>query len=294
MHRGVTVERRPLAAGAPFDDMKRVLLILLSLFVLFAAYRVLGVYEFRTGECRATEPRRFALTYPKHLTVMTFNIEGHAALLKPHHIEEIANVIRKYNPDVVGINEAHRNTWQARFADHAAELQRLTGMSGAFGRSYTFLRGDFGNAVLTKGTIVSADVHDLPGTGEPRTVLESIIRINGGTIELYVTHMTAWAAINRETRDLQLQCLNAHVNASAYPYILTGDLNAPPESPEVAKFLGGNVLRFVGDPKAPTHKVMNERLDYILTDSGWRVRGWRVLDEGPSDHRPVLAELVYP
>jgi endonuclease/exonuclease/phosphatase family metal-dependent hydrolase len=273
--------------------MKRALLIVGGLVVLFVGYRVLGVYEFRSGECSALKPRKFALTYPKHLTVMTFNIEGHASFLKSEHIAEIAQVIRKYHPDVVGINEAHRNTWQARFADHAEELRRLTGMNVVFGRSYTFMHGDFGNAMLTRGTIVHSDVHDLPGTGEPRTVLESIVRINGGVIDFYVTHTSAWAAINRDTRDVQLQCLNAHINASAYPFILVGDLNAPPESAEVAHFLRNNALRFVGDPKTPTHKIMNERLDYILTDPGWQVRSARVLDEGPSDHRPVLAELIH-
>ncbi len=257
-------------------------------------YRILGVYEFRAGECTALKPRKFAVTYPKHLTVMTFNIEGHASLFNSNHIAEIAETIRKYHPDIVGINEAHRNTWQSRFGDHATELGRLTGMSVVFGRSYTFMHGDFGNAVLTRGVIVSSNVHDLPGTGEPRSLLETIVRINGGTIDFYVTHTTAWASINRSTRDLQLQCLNAHVNASAYPYVLVGDLNAPPDSPEVARFLSGNFLRLAGNPKTPTHKVMNERLDYILTDAGWQVLGSRVIDEGPSDHRPLLAELGHP
>jgi endonuclease/exonuclease/phosphatase family metal-dependent hydrolase len=274
--------------------MKRALLIVGGLMVLFGAYRVLGVYELRSGECRALHPRRFAPTYPKHLTVMTFNIEGHASLLNSDHIAEIAETIRKHHPDIVGINEAHRHTWQARFADHAEELRRLTGMNGVFGRSYIFMHGEFGNIMLTRGTIVRSDVHDLPGTGEPRTVLETIVRVNGGVIDFYVTHTSAWAAINRDTRDVQLQCLNAHVNASAYPFILVGDLNAPPDAPEVARFLKHNTLRFVGDPETPTHKIMNERLDYILTDPGWQVRSSRVLDEGPSDHRPVIAELVHP
>ncbi|HKR62319.1 MAG TPA: endonuclease/exonuclease/phosphatase family protein [Thermoanaerobaculia bacterium] len=274
--------------------MKRALLIVGSLILIFVAYRVLGVYEFRTGECKALKPRRFALTYPKHLTVMTFNIEGHASFLKSEHIAEIAKTIRKYNPDIVGINEAHRHTWQARFGDHAEELRRLTGMNVVFGRSYIFMNGEFGNAVLTRGTIVRSEVHELPGTGEPRTLLETIIRVNGGVVEFYVTHTSAWASMNSETRGVQLQCVNAHVNTSAYPFILVGDLNAAPESPEIARFLHTNTLQFAGDPKTPTHKVMDERLDYILTDPGWQVRGSRVLDEGPSDHRPVLAELVHP
>jgi endonuclease/exonuclease/phosphatase family metal-dependent hydrolase len=274
--------------------MKRALLIAGGFLLLLVAYRVLGVYEFRSGECTAIPPRRFEATYPKHLTVMTFNIEGHASLLKSHHIEEIAATIRKYHPDIVGINEAHRGTWQARFGDHLAQLQRLTGMNGVFGRSYTFAGGDFGNAVLTRGTVLHADVHTLPGTGEPRSVLETVVRVEGGTIEFYVTHTTAWGSFNEATRDRQLRCLTSHINASAYPYILTGDLNAAPDAPEIASFLKGNAVQFAGDPSQPTHKITNKRLDYILADRGWRVRSSRVLDEGPSDHRPVLAELVHP
>ncbi len=63
------------AAGRMRRWWWRVLLVFVVLFAAIAAYRVLGVYEFR---------------YPKRLTVMTFNIEGHASLLKSHHIEEIA------------------------------------------------------------------------------------------------------------------------------------------------------------------------------------------------------------
>jgi endonuclease/exonuclease/phosphatase family metal-dependent hydrolase len=174
------------------------------------------------------------------------------------------------------------------------ELRRLTGMNGVFGRSYRFMGGDFGNAVLTRGTILHADVHKLPGVGEPRSLLDAIIRINGGTIELYVTHTSAWGFLNRGARDLQLQCLDKHVHASAYPYILVGDLNASPDAPEIAHFLNGNVLQFAGDRKEPSHKVTEERLDYILADLGWQVLSAHVLDEGPSDHRPVFAELAHP
>jgi endonuclease/exonuclease/phosphatase family metal-dependent hydrolase len=274
--------------------LKRTLLVLTVLVVLVVSYRVLGVYEFRSGECTAMQPRRFASTYPKHLVVMTFNIEGHASLVHNDHIAKVAQTIRKYHPDIVGINEAHRGTWQARFGDHVAQLERLTGMRAAFGRSYRFAGGDFGNAVLTRGQIVNADVKALPGTGEPRTLFETIVRVNGGTIQFYVTHTAAWASINEAARGEQLQCINAHLQASGYPFILTGDLNAPPESAELRRFLDRNVMQFAGNPKEPTHKVMEQRLDYILADPGWTVRSARVLDDGPSDHRPVIAELVHP
>jgi endonuclease/exonuclease/phosphatase family metal-dependent hydrolase len=270
-------------------------LVAFGVFVLIVvAYRVLGVYEFRSGDCTALQPRKFSSSYPKHLTVMTFNIEGHASLLREDHIAEVAKVIRKYRPDVVAINEAHRGTWQARFGDHVEQLRRLTGMNGVFGRSYTFLGGEFGNAVLTRGQIVKADVHKLPGTGEPRSLLETVVRVNGGLIEMYVTHTTAWASKHMASRDLQLHCVHAHHNATAFPFIVAGDLNAPPDSEEIARFLHRNTLQVVGDAKVPTHRVMEQRLDYILADPGWQVRSARVLDDGPSDHRPVIAELAHP
>lgn len=271
----------------------RILIVLACIFIAVMAYRVLGVYRFRSAECSAGAPRAFAPTYPKHLTVMTFNIEGHATLLRGNeHIEEVAATIRKYNPDVVAINEAHRGTWQARFGDHVAQLRLLTGMNVFFGRSYTFMGGHFGNAVLTRGTIVSANVHELPGTGEPRSLLQSVIDVNGGTIDFYVTHTSAWASLSESTRAEQLKCIRKHLRESAHPYVLAGDLNAPPESDEMKAFLD-DTLQFAGDPEAATHRVMNQRLDYVLTNAGWTVRSARVLDDGPSDHRPVLAELTH-
>ena len=273
--------------------LRRVATFLAAIILLFIGYRVLGVYEFRSGDCSAPKKRALSSSYPKHLVVMTYNIEGHASLLKPHHIREIADTIRLHQPDIVGINEAHRNTWQARFGDHAQELARLTGMRVVFGRSYRFMGGEFGNAILTRGEIVSSDVHELPGTGEPRTLLDAIVRVNGGLLEFYVAHTSAWSKLGSKTRDQQLQCINDYLNASAYPFILTGDLNAPPESSEISSFLGRTVMQFAGDPKDASHKVMEQRLDYILADRGWLVVRSQVLDEGPSDHRPVIAELVH-
>lgn len=279
---------------ARFRRTRRVATFFAAIILIVIAYRILGVYEFRSGECSPPSPGKFQPTYPQRLVVMTYNIEGHASLLKPHHIEEIAKTIQRHQPDIVAINEAHRGTWQARFGDHVEQLRRLTRMNGAFGRSYTFLGGDFGNAVLTRGEVVRASVHDLPGTGEPRAVFESVVRVNGGVIELYVTHLAAWGSINAKTRDLQLQCLADHVRASAHPFILAGDLNAAPDAEEIRKFLQLGIVSEALATPVPTHKVMEKQLDHILVSSGWKVRSARVLDEGPSDHRPVLVELGPP
>ncbi|HEX7150127.1 MAG TPA: endonuclease/exonuclease/phosphatase family protein [Thermoanaerobaculia bacterium] len=271
---------------------KRILLVFGAIFAVVFGYRFFAVYEFRAGECKAAQPRVFASTYPKRLVVMSWNIQGHASLLRGEHIAKVAETIAQIKPDIVGINEAHRGTWQSRFDDHVEELRRRTGLNAAFGESYDLLGGEFGNAVLTRGRIVKADVHRLPGTGEPRTVMETIIDIDGGRVEFFVTHLTAWEKLNRATRRVQLACLANHVRASAHPFILTGDLNAPPDAPELVEFRGDTVLQMPAG-LTPTHRVMNLQLDYVFADRGWTVASARVLDIGPSDHRPVVVELVH-
>jgi endonuclease/exonuclease/phosphatase family metal-dependent hydrolase len=265
----------------------------LSIFVIIFAYRVLSVYEFRSGDCLARpELPTFASTYPPRVVVMTYNIQGHASLIKPEHIAKIADTINQVRPDIVGINEAHRRTWQSRFRDHVEELRLRTGMNAVFGESYEQLGGQFGNAILTRGNIVRHDVYKLPGIGEPRTLLEATIEIDGGTVEFYVTHLAAWEKLNRTIRTEQLECLSRHVRASRHPFILSGDINAPPDSPEVVAFLRDQRLQMCGRGQ-PTHKIMNLTIDYLFADRGWQVRDARTLDTGPSDHRPVYAELLH-
>jgi endonuclease/exonuclease/phosphatase family metal-dependent hydrolase len=265
----------------------------LSIFFLVFAYRVLSVYEFRSGECLAgPAPAAVAQTYPRRLMVMTYNIQGHAALVKPDHIAKIADTINQVRPDIVAINEAHRRTWQSRFRDHVDELRLRTGMNAVFGESYEQLGGQFGNAILTRGNIATHDVYKLPGVGEPRTLLEATIEIDGSKVEFYVTHLAAWERLNRTIRTEQLECLARHVRASRYPFILAGDINAPPDSPEVTSFRRDDRVQMCGG-NTPTHKVLNLTIDYIFADRGWQVRDARTLDIGPSDHRPVIAELVH-
>src|SRR5207244_1019071 len=167
----------------------------------FILYRVFTVYTIRSGECRpkAVDPRLRLATFDEHgrlvsfperihyppqirpLIVVTYNIEGHDELIHGDHATKIAETIKQLKPDIIGLQEVHRGTWQVRFHDQYETIRRLTGMNGYYGVSYRSLGGDFGNALLTRGEIVSAVVHPLPSYGEPRSALESVVRIDGAT-----------------------------------------------------------------------------------------------------------------
>jgi endonuclease/exonuclease/phosphatase family metal-dependent hydrolase len=277
------------------SKITRLILIVALLFGCVALYRVVAVYRFRPGHCEALEMAqvRRQPTTPTALRVMTYNIEGHATLIKgDSHIQAIAEVINRFHPDVVGINEAHRNTWQARFGNQVADLERATGMHAVFASNFSVFGGEFGNLILTKGKVIETHSVPLPGTGEPRTLLEATIQTKDGTFSFFVTHTTAWGKLNSATRKTQMECVAANMAASRYPSILVGDMNAEPDSDEVKTFLGESGMRLAATDFAPTHKLMNERIDHVYLTPEWQVGSLVVEDTGPSDHRPVVAELT--
>jgi len=292
---------------------RRWVLGLLSIALLFFLYRFFTVYTARSGECKpkpvdtstriATRTEQGQLvSFPERsgfppqqrpLIVMTYNIAGHDELYRSDHIQKIAAVINEERPDIVALEEVHRKTWQSRFRDQLAELEAATHMHGYFAPSYVQWGGGFGNAILTRGDIAFAEAHPLPSLGEPRTVIETVIRIDNVTLNVYATHLVTWGSLNSKTRREQLECLARHVRTSRYPYLLAGDLNAGPDSDEVKAFRKLNAAQLCGEDIGETMPAMGRRIDYIFADYGWEVRNTRVLKKGPSDHWPVVAELMW-
>lgn len=289
---------------APMAFTKRKLILggLAVLLVIFT-YRVFAIYTVRSGECRpgpaapglhGAFPERTGFPPQRRpLVVMTYNIAGHDELVDGDHVRDIAEAIRRLHPDVVALQEVHRKTWQARFHDQFAELQSRTGLHGTFAPSYVRWGGSYGNAILTRGRIVRVQVHPLPCIGEPRALLEATIRIDGATINVYATHLTSWGRLNSKIRAEQLSCLAREIRTSRYPYILAGDFNTGPDSPEMEAFRRENAAQLASQGIGPTFPHWNEQIDYIFADHGWQVHASRAWPVKISDHLPVTAELMW-
>jgi len=299
---------------APMMPTKRRLILgVLAVLLLVFVYRVFAVYTVRSGEClpRPADPSLRLLTREEHgklvsfpertglppprrpLVVMTYNIAGHDELVDGDHVRHIAEAIRRLHPDIVALQEVHRKTWQSRFRDQFAELESRTGLHGDFAPSYVRWGGGYGNAILTRGQIVQAQVHPLPCVGEPRALLEATIRIDGAMVNVYATHLTSWGRLNAKIRAEQLSCLAREVRTSRYPYILAGDFNTGPNSPEMGEFRRENVAQLASQAIGPTFPHWNEQIDYIFADHGWQVRASRAWPIETSDHLPVTAELMW-
>jgi endonuclease/exonuclease/phosphatase family metal-dependent hydrolase len=274
-----------------------------ALLVAFLLYRTLFVYTVSLGACppapawtgmNGSSVAAAAPRTPVELKVLSYNIGGHTALVRGRHVSAVARLIAQERPDVVGLQEVHRRTWQARFRDQAAELAHATGMAVEYGPSFRALGGEFGNAVLVRGRVVAGEVLALPSFGEPRSLLRATVEVDGFELDVFVTHLTAWGGLNRRARTEQARCLAEQVSGGSRPFVLLGDLNAEPAAAELAALVGSPRLRFCGSPADATHALLGRRLDYVFGDPRFELLEASVLRTGPSDHWPVIATLRWP
>jgi endonuclease/exonuclease/phosphatase family metal-dependent hydrolase len=221
---------------------------------------------------------------------MSYNIQGHAAAGRPDFLPKVAEVIASANPDIVGIQEVHCGT-RAGPVHQAEVLASLTGMNAVFGKSCAMDGGDYGNAVLTRGTIKSSFTHPLPGSGEPRSVLQTEISVDGIDVLFFATHLAAWGRLLRVARMRQVAELGDILARGSLPHVLAGDFNVPPGAEEIHTLLAHGHLHVIGDFREATFPMTRQRLDYIFADPRWQTVSSDVVRRGPSDHWAIVAEL---
>lgn len=224
------------------------------------------------------------------LKIMSYNIQGHAAARRQDHMPKLAEVIAAVKPDVVGLQEVHFGTRVGPF--HQGEvLAELTGMAHVFGRSTVMDGGQYGNAVLTRGSIDSTHVHPLPGSGEPRSVLQADVSLDGTRFTFFVTHLAAWGRLLRIARMRQIAELGDIIARGSLPHVLVGDFNVPPAAEEITTLLAHGHLRVCGEQREVTFPMTRQRLDYVFCDPRWEYVGSDVIRRGPSDHWPITVDL---
>jgi endonuclease/exonuclease/phosphatase family metal-dependent hydrolase len=224
------------------------------------------------------------------LKLMTYNIKGQAAARRSDHLVKIAQVISKVAPDIVGLQEVHCRT-KASPIDQGEQIAHLAGMNLAFGRSCAMDGGEYGNVVLTRGNIRESRVFPLPGAGEPRSVMQTDVELDGTRLSFFVTHLAAWGRLLRRARLEQIARLGEITAKATLPHVLTGDFNVSPRAEEINVLLSRGHLRPCGPLNEMTYPLTRQRLDYVFCDPRWTVTSSEVVRAGPSDHWPVVVEL---
>ncbi|MFN2637957.1 MAG: endonuclease/exonuclease/phosphatase family protein [Gemmatimonadaceae bacterium] len=241
---------------------------------------------------------------PIPLRVMTYNIR-----FGNNNLGGIAETIRTASPDLVALQEVDVH-WAERssFVDEAATLGDQLGMQVRFARIYqlTPLRPgepprEFGVAVLSKFPITSFANHtitrhstqDTTAVGPAPGFLEATIDVHGTPVRVFDTHLD-YRADPRVRRQQVSETLD-YIGQTSTPTLLFGDLNAPPDAPEIQPLL--QRLRdawpaAAGPGLTDPADEPRQRIDYVLTSKHFSVRSASVPVSVASDHRPVVVDLV--
>jgi endonuclease/exonuclease/phosphatase family metal-dependent hydrolase len=207
-------------------------------------------------------------------------------------LPRIAALIKAQQPDVVALQEVDNRCRRSGSVDQAAELAKLTGMTGVFGKAMDHDGGEYGQAILSKHPLGATKVHRLPGDGEPRIGFEALVMIGGKPLRMVSVHLDH----QQDARRLkQAETLAAVLEKSESPVILAGDFNDVPGSPVMKAFGAGWTAMEKKEPvlTAPARKPKVE-IDHILL-RGFEPQGLlEVLPEAvASDHRPIVGVVKW-
>jgi endonuclease/exonuclease/phosphatase family metal-dependent hydrolase len=165
--------------------------------------------------------------------------------------EQRSRLIRRgfeeLQPDLIGLQEVLHHDQEP--IDQAQELVSGMGYHVAYAPAWNIGGGlTFGNAVLSRWPIRSAENFPLPGepNEETRALLYAQVDSPAGEVPVFCTHLD-WQFHHGYVRERQVAFIAEKVHELAptngFPPILMGDFNAEPDSDEIRFLRGLHTLR---------------------------------------------------
>lgn len=249
---------------------------------------------------------------PIPVRLVTFNTHHGVGRDDRHDLPRLAKLLASVDADLICLQEVDRHFGdRSDDVDQPLLLSRALDMQLAWGPAIDQPRpGDdpprqYGNALLSRLPILVSDVHRLPGTGEPRVALRTMVELDGGALWVTTTHLTTNSAEERAAQVAAVADLHTEPMETG---VVVGDFNADPDAPELGvlrqRFTDAWKLararddqhgwRFWSRDEGHTHPAgfPRRRIDQVWVSAGVAVAGARVLDaEGASDHLPLVVDL---
>jgi len=250
------------------------------------------------------------------LRVATYNIRYGGGEDGVFDLDRTAAAIAELDADVIGLQEVDVH-WSDRsnHLDVAQQLADRLDMEVRFAPIYDLApaepgdpRRQFGVAVLSRVPIVAFTNHDLTrlSTQDPNPVprpmpgfAEAVVEVDGARVHVHSTHLDHRGDPSVRERQVAdtVRILRAHPIGT--PQVLTGDLNALADAPELQPLWAPRgplttVLPFDDSPTYPAAEPQT-RIDHVAVTRQLEVIDARVPDtelaRTASDHRPVVTTL---
>jgi endonuclease/exonuclease/phosphatase family metal-dependent hydrolase len=250
---------------------------------------------------------------PIPVRLITFNIHHGVGADGRHDLPRLATLLASVEADVLCLQEVDRHFGErSEDVDQALLLSRALEMQLAWGPAIDEPgagadrpRRQYGNALLSRLPILISDVHRLPGEGEPRVALRTMVELDGAALWVTTTHLSTEPPEEREAQVAALAELHTEPMETG---VIVGDFNTSPDAPELdplrRRFTDAWHLARARDDRAGwrfwqrdegnTHPAAgpHRRIDQVWVSAGVAVAGAHVLDaEGASDHLPLVVDL---
>ena len=259
------------------------------------------------------------LTNPKLVKAMSFNIRNGLAKDGENHWDKrkhmVFHIINEYKPDICGMQEVY--DFQLKEILKACSDYESIG-EGRNGGT----KGEYSNILYNSKYLKALDSGTFWLSDTPEKVSKSF----GNNIY----RICSWALFLNKKTEKHFYVFNTHFDHRSvpsrvqsarlviekiknrkfknYPFILTGDFNALPDSLEMNYFSSNNI---VDSDDYIAHKDLNRgtfngfvfgkykrKIDYIfIKEKHWKVEGAEIIrysenKKYPSDHFPVYTELI--
>lgn len=222
------------------------------------------------------------------LTIMTYNVRNCKGLDETIDYGRVANVISRFHPDFVALQELDSAAVRSAQKVVLNELADHTQMIPTYRASIKFQGGKYGIGMLTREKPVTVESISLPGREE----LRSLLVVETSKYVVCCTHFSLTAA----DRLASIALIDSVTAKYQKPVFLAGDFNMSPNSQEMnALFRNWELLSNASQPTFPADQP-NECIDFIFRRKNIKpavtVQSSEVVNEPvASDHRPVLVKL---
>lgn len=243
------------------------------------------------------------------MKVMTLNVaharaEGRSQLLQStkqakQNLWQIANVLKRENPHIAAFQEIDTNSfWNGRF-NHTEFVADIADYPHHFSGAHTkSSRLEYGTALVSRQilkdptSVKFSRPFARPGKG---FVLSTTHWPGSETVDVDVVSVH-FDFLTRSQREKEARNLIETLRSRDNPRIVMGDLNADfrPGS-TLIPLLKRELELQTWDPeqKDVTFPRFKRRLDWVLVSKEIDIVSYEVLSDPVSDHRAVVAELVY-
>ena len=250
------------------------------------------------------------------INIMSFNIRYGTAIDGANHWDKrkhlVHGLIKKYSPDIMGVQEALEFQMQA-LQKHMPSYSSLgipRGTEGNNEYSAIFYKTDQ-YSVLDHGTFWLSSTPEKPSTSWGNKIFRICTwakfqgKNSGKKFYVFNTH---WDHKSKESHSNTVKLMLSKFEGIDDPIFITGDFNAGEKSKAILKLKENGFkdsyrvlhpdVKVVGTFNAFKEKRTGSKIDYVFVSKNIKIKSADIIknklgDPSPSDHFPVFAKVEF-